>query len=129
MKKQKIEAYQYILDSGEMETVVKSLQYAKHRILKHPTCGAKVMSLVDIERILSEFDFKFSYGKIRDEIQDQITHLKEGRQTMKEDVLKKLTIYERYPNNKICSDCKKPLAQGAQGYDGSRPETNPWCKC
>lgn len=64
MKKQKIETYQYILDSDEMSTVIKALQYAKHRITKHPNCGAKTMSLEKIEKLLAEFDFKFKYDFI-----------------------------------------------------------------
>ena len=59
MKKQKIETYQYILDSDEMKTVILALNYAKHRIVKHPSCGAKTMSLEKIEELLKEFNFKF----------------------------------------------------------------------
>ena len=59
MKIQEIKAKQYILDEKEMDIVIKALQYARHRIIKHPTCGASVMSLAEIEKILSQFDFKF----------------------------------------------------------------------
>ena len=63
MKTQTIEVRQYIFDSQEMKTIFKALQYAKHRIIKHPTCGARAMSLVDIEKILNVFDFEFSYNE------------------------------------------------------------------
>lgn len=61
MKKQKIEQWQYILDSDEMETVLKAFKYVKHRILEHPNCGAKTISLEKIDNILKAFDCKFSY--------------------------------------------------------------------
>lgn len=61
MKKQKIEQWQYILDSEEMAEVIKALQYVKHRILEHNSKGAKTVSFPKIDNILKEFDCKFSY--------------------------------------------------------------------
>lgn len=61
MKIQQIKEYQYILNSDEMATVVKALQYAKHRIIKHPTCGAGTMSLENIEKLLRDFDENFNF--------------------------------------------------------------------
>lgn len=46
---------QYILEPQDIKTIKDALGYARHRITNHPTCGAKVMSLSEIERLLKEF--------------------------------------------------------------------------
>jgi len=56
MKIQEIKVKQYIFDLNEIDTVIKALLYARHRITKHPTCGASVMSLAEIEKILRDFN-------------------------------------------------------------------------
>lgn len=62
MIKKTISTTQYILEPQDIKTVIDALHYARHRITKHPTCGAKVMNLNEIERLLREFaDFQFSY--------------------------------------------------------------------
>lgn len=55
MIKNKVETIQYSLEERDIKTIIDALHYAQHRITKHPECGAKVMSLVEIERLLVEF--------------------------------------------------------------------------
>lgn len=53
---------EYVLDKHEIETVLKSLEYALHRITQHPTCGAIFVGQQNIENLIKDIkkDFKFS---------------------------------------------------------------------
>jgi len=50
-----ISTKQYVLEEKDVKTIVDALTYARHRILKHPTCGAKVMSLSEIQNLINQF--------------------------------------------------------------------------
>jgi len=55
MKTQQRTIKEYVLEEKDVKTIVDALIYARHRILKHPTCGAKVMSLSEIQNLINQF--------------------------------------------------------------------------
>lgn len=44
------------LSADEAKTIFEALTYVRHRIIKHPGCGARVMSLEKVEKLLEEFE-------------------------------------------------------------------------
>ena len=48
----------YEFNEEEKETILKALKYVKHRITKHPECGAKTMNLKNIEDLVRFLDLE-----------------------------------------------------------------------
>ena len=55
MKTQQRTIKEYVLEEKDVKTIVDALTYARHRIIKHPECGAKVMSLSEIQNLINQF--------------------------------------------------------------------------
>ena len=64
MKKVTRKIEEFVLEEKDFRTILDALTYARHRIIKHPSCGARTMNLPEIERLILEMgyqpDFKFS---------------------------------------------------------------------
>lgn len=54
MRKQRVVVSEYIFSPEEAQTIVNALTYVKHRIDKHPTCGAKFVGIDKVEELLKQ---------------------------------------------------------------------------
>ena len=56
MQKRKVQSVEYVLEGRDVEVIKEALRYVRHRVEKHPTCGAGYISIKEVERLISEFN-------------------------------------------------------------------------